>query len=378
LRIATGGTGMLPEGALHPDLVRRLADEAGKIAQRVLTICIRALDYLPPVDVTFGDYIRGLITADHDLAPDDTRNYRIALIGAFRNRGIYPRDVRTQSVESLRWRPPDDAEQGLLQALLPPLAVLRVIADAHEFAGGDRFGEQGWQAMTAPRDLGASQMIDVPAMSEQLLQAYRHAAARRRGLDDSLERASRSGGALPEGRRRREEHLRERQFAWFLHQCLYTQARREIAPGDRERVTRELGIDLFNDNLKFEVHAVRPATRVRPDGRTKTELLVLITQRAMRDLAVASEWSDRPDLRYRFRGGVTLLIDPETGAIRYAISKSIYARGRQARQEEFLTDRLEREGLHARGRYSVWQAGEAAAPQEPFRMLHRGELWEPW
>ena len=57
LRIASGGTGILADGALHPDLVGRLANEARKVAQRLLTIFIRALDYLPPVDVTFGDYL---------------------------------------------------------------------------------------------------------------------------------------------------------------------------------------------------------------------------------------------------------------------------------------------------------------------------------
>ena len=34
-----------------------------------LNICIRALDYCPPVDLMFGEYIRALITADHDLVP---------------------------------------------------------------------------------------------------------------------------------------------------------------------------------------------------------------------------------------------------------------------------------------------------------------------
>jgi hypothetical protein len=103
LRIASSGTGVLPEGELHPDLVNRLASEAAKAAQHVLTACIRALDYCPPVDISFGDYLRAIITADVDLVPDDDMGYRIAFIEAFRRRGIYPRDVRTLSVESLRW-----------------------------------------------------------------------------------------------------------------------------------------------------------------------------------------------------------------------------------------------------------------------------------
>ncbi len=103
LRIYTGGTGVLPSGAIHPDLVRRLADEASKAARHVLNMCIRALDYIPPVDITFGEYLRGIITADFDLISDDRYNYRVAFVEAFRGRGIYPRDVDTLSVDTLRW-----------------------------------------------------------------------------------------------------------------------------------------------------------------------------------------------------------------------------------------------------------------------------------
>jgi len=103
LRIASSGTGVLPSGALHPDLVNRLADEAAKAAQHVLLMLIRALDYCPPVDMTYGDYLRALITADTDMVPNDDRGYRVAMIEAFRRRGIYPTDVRNLSVESLCW-----------------------------------------------------------------------------------------------------------------------------------------------------------------------------------------------------------------------------------------------------------------------------------
>ena len=112
LRIATGGSGELEKGDLHPDLVQRLAQEASKAASHVLNMCIRALDYCPPVDLTFGEYLRALITADMDLIPEDEHGYRVAFIEAFRRRGIYPRDVRTLSEDSLRWAPP--AEDLLL------------------------------------------------------------------------------------------------------------------------------------------------------------------------------------------------------------------------------------------------------------------------
>jgi hypothetical protein len=106
-RLATEGTGVLSEGAIHLDLASRLAGEAAKASQHVLSICNRALDYLPPVDVTFGDYLRALITADLDLVADDTFGYRVAFMEAFRRRGIYPGDARSLSEESLRWQGPD-------------------------------------------------------------------------------------------------------------------------------------------------------------------------------------------------------------------------------------------------------------------------------
>lgn len=115
LRLATGGSGVLPDGAIHPDLVGRLADEASKSAAHVLSMCIRALDYLPPVDVTFFDYLRALITADIDLVSIDRHNYRVAFVEAFRRRGIYPPTLgegaavssRSMSPDTLRWLGPE-------------------------------------------------------------------------------------------------------------------------------------------------------------------------------------------------------------------------------------------------------------------------------
>ncbi|MBI4905335.1 MAG: hypothetical protein HY820_17000 [Acidobacteria bacterium] len=103
LRIATGGTGRLPEGYLHPDLVNRLAGEARTIAASVLRMCMRAFDYLPPVDITFGDFLRALVTADFELNPDDRSGLRRNMVEAFRIRGIYPEGVFSLSEESLLW-----------------------------------------------------------------------------------------------------------------------------------------------------------------------------------------------------------------------------------------------------------------------------------
>jgi hypothetical protein len=106
-------------------LAQRLANEAAKAAQHVLTMCVRAIDYCPPVDITFGEFLRAVITADCDVVADDDLNYRIAFLQAFRKRGIFPLDVRTLSVESLLWRGPHNDEERPSTALQSGLLGLR-------------------------------------------------------------------------------------------------------------------------------------------------------------------------------------------------------------------------------------------------------------
>jgi subtilisin family serine protease len=106
IRLATNGSGILPGGEISVDLANRLASEASKTAEHVLNMCIRALDYCPPVNLEFGDYLRAIVTADRDLVRDDNRGYRVAFIDAFRERGIVPYDIRRLAEDSLLWEPP--------------------------------------------------------------------------------------------------------------------------------------------------------------------------------------------------------------------------------------------------------------------------------
>jgi hypothetical protein len=107
MQIARAGGTLSTPGDLHPALANRLAGEAAKTAEHFSNICIRALDYCPPVDILFGDFLRALITADFDLVPDDKYEYRAALIEAFRLRGICPEGVTSYAEESLRWCSPE-------------------------------------------------------------------------------------------------------------------------------------------------------------------------------------------------------------------------------------------------------------------------------
>ena len=67
----------------------RVAEEAAESADYLLTMTIRALDYTPPVHVEFPDFLSALVTADHEIRPDDSKyRFRKHLIDSFRAYGI--------------------------------------------------------------------------------------------------------------------------------------------------------------------------------------------------------------------------------------------------------------------------------------------------
>jgi hypothetical protein len=105
--LATGGTGTLPVGDIPIFLLDILADEASKLAEQFLTILIRAIDYLPPVDVQLGEYLRAIITADRELVTSDPHRYRPTFTRVFGKYGLYPPGVRYLSEDELSWRPPE-------------------------------------------------------------------------------------------------------------------------------------------------------------------------------------------------------------------------------------------------------------------------------
>ncbi len=68
-----------------------VVDGAVETADHLLTIAIRALDYCPPTDLLFGDFLSAMLTADYELYPDDSRyGYREALRQGFRAFGFKP------------------------------------------------------------------------------------------------------------------------------------------------------------------------------------------------------------------------------------------------------------------------------------------------
>jgi hypothetical protein len=84
----------------------RVVEEGSEIADRLLTLCIRALDYCPPTDLQFCDFASAALTADWELNPVD-RKYQIrkALLNSFRAYGIEPSSNRQEGQEGA-WDPP--------------------------------------------------------------------------------------------------------------------------------------------------------------------------------------------------------------------------------------------------------------------------------
>jgi hypothetical protein len=80
--------GTFGRGMRNLDMV---VDEGSKAAEQLLTIAIRALDYCPPTDIDFSDYLTAMLTADAEVAPDDSRyGYRKIIRAAFESYGIDP------------------------------------------------------------------------------------------------------------------------------------------------------------------------------------------------------------------------------------------------------------------------------------------------
>jgi hypothetical protein len=122
--------------APRADVVPLLASQAQKVAADFLNILIRAVDYCPPVDITFGEFLRAMITADMVTVPEDLVGYREALVLAFRRYGVRVEGVPDLSEESLIWRGPERP--------LRPVEGLAFRDLRHTY-------EPGWQTTRAER-----------------------------------------------------------------------------------------------------------------------------------------------------------------------------------------------------------------------------------
>ena len=341
LRIASGGTGVLAEGSLHPDLVNRLAKEAAKSAQHVLTMCIRALDYCPPVDITFGDYLRAIITADYDLEEEDSRDYRVAFIDAFRKRGIYPQGIRSLSEDSLRYLSPDT---GLVQSSIDVLtAFLREFIKDMFFAF-DR---------------------------EKIFNVTQHYIT---GLSiDGNERTGLHRRILVKFRNEEFEKLTGLVF-------------RRGFRGFGIRPSRTYG----NEYPSYSIRSLKCASRVGPSGNKTNQVIITLTQRAhfnptkdksgkiqfLPDVPERKSTSGTDDLI--LYGGVTMIFDLDNFKLKYCISKPILDPDAPATNPKINLRRLNTlyrylyEDPSFSDPYSAFYTTQnRAGLMEPFSFLHR-------
>lgn len=287
-RLASGGTGVLPAGSISRDLVHRLATEASDIAEHLLHICIRALDYCPPHDVTFGDYLRALVTADLDIAPEDESGYRVALIEAFRARGIFPDRVNTLSADSLKWSPTafTRSQQLLLTWLAdemkPDIRLLAETNDRRELYERSNAAQQRLHRLLTHKQSRFSDS-DWEAFLNKL------------GLTS---RPVRTLFGRDSGKVRFVKDGRE----------------------DRDYVP------------PIEVHTIRPAFRSGRERRQVEQVLVTLTQRVTADIGTDGERK-----LMVFRGGCSLVFSfGALNTVDYVIQKNIRSHRRFSQQAEYL------------------------------------------
>jgi len=79
----------------------RAAEEGAKAATQLLTMLIRGLDYLPPVEFEFPDLLNAVLLADAEVVPDDDLGYRALMVERFAAAGITrPRDRVSNVLEA--------------------------------------------------------------------------------------------------------------------------------------------------------------------------------------------------------------------------------------------------------------------------------------
>lgn len=366
--------GLVPGNGLSPDLVGRLATEAATAADQVLRMCVRALDYLPPVDVRFGEYLRAIITADTDLVRDDPLRYRVAFVEAFKRWGITVPGCISMAPDSLLWDAPRPSDY--------PAILARAHAD---------FGIP----LADPADALACYFTDLLARL-QLGVAFT-TADEERPADEAAPKAAYSrtdyAPAHPGGRNLRDLAMRvvvdnQRAIHGWLTECtddrgdwetllglrLTPAASRVKADDPRAALWSIMGSrgdDAGHSPPKFEVLSARISRRTGPDG---FELHMLITDVVQRrrgyfdreDQAAAdrgethrfekdNRWNE-PD--FWFRGGATLHIDLRDGRLLRILRKRIDD-----------NDRLEAERAYRSGETTGEPAMQSS---EPFAFVHRG------
>lgn len=331
LRIASDGRGILPDGELDPDLKRRLAREAAKSARHLLQMCIRALDYCPPVDVTFGDYLRALITADADLYPQDDYGYRVALIEAFTAWGIRPKGMQIVTEKTLLWptieEASSDAETDFFEftedfgtLLNNPKMRSDAISKVSKAPDSD-----GYQMQLALEEVAR---LIAQALGEEDESRSKYKGQTMTRYFNQHEVMSRNLLELGLAADRKVEHLVRyfygELFWGMIHEQKHEGIYKLIGIDLREDAPKTINRSTYTGKPALQVHSVRMANRVGDRGQIEREYVVeLVQSRAgyfdPDDQAKADSIGMGKPRDFVARSGVTLLIDARSFQIRRII-----------------------------------------------------------
>lgn len=389
-RIASSGSGILREGEVDPDLIRRLAQEAAKSARHILRMCIRAMDYVPPVNVTFGDYLRAIVTADHDLFPEDDQSYRLAIIEAFTAWGIVPRDMPVVTEAALLWPLLRDATEDQIKAmeeLESDFGVLIARPDAvlDQFRG-ESISEASGAIMSRLESLRNRIGERLQASFETATSAGSSRHASTRLTDDQILQRNLLGSEFAHDR---EIAFLARQFYSQLFWGIVTRQKNPLLLSmigiNLGAVPATIGRSEVNGLPKIWVSSVRMARRIGKREQTESEYVVEIIQTRKGyfdpEIQKAADSGDRPALEqiwrakygakpirsdFIYRAGSTLLIDTKSFEIRRIIRTKYRA------DEDAGLDRMRRHLLRAgQGALNAFDGPGALKGTNAFAMLHR-------
>jgi hypothetical protein len=341
-RIASEGTGVLRAGDILPDLTNRLADEASRTAAYLLQACIRAIDYCPPVGITFGDFLRAVVTADTEYNADDPLGFRLALVDSFRQWGIHPEGMRSMSIEALLW-PSGHSLKGPVAAVDDSAVLKSLFEDIQEI------GSVAQQSVTPRMRSKGPISLKRWDLETDRYETWEGIGANSAALWSWLIRGS------------------GRTFAPILGLVI-------DGPNIPRTVYRSDGGG--DETPAVEVHSVRRALRRTQRGEIVKDLVIEVTQRRRgyfdkdvqqaEDMAPPGAVPAKADFIYR--AGCTALINPDTMEIRRVIrTPGTIADDRQLdRLRKYLV-----EGSEPQDSYFAARAGIDL--DEPFAMLHRDE-----
>ncbi|WP_420318992.1 hypothetical protein [Ekhidna sp.] len=336
---------------LHPDLVNRLSDEAAKVSGQILNMCIRAIDYCPPTDITFGEYLRAIVTADYDLVKEDKYGYRLAFIEAFKKRGIYPENVQSLSIESLRY---PEMDVNIRNA-----GLVSIIAD--------------------------------------FLRDYSNKIAYtvdRKDIYD-ITKAVIAGGNVND-EMRKKMGMGESSFISGLHRRLQVKF---VDNNEFVQITglvfngswQQYGIRTSRNRPSFQVQNLRLLSRVGPENNKTNQVVFSIIQRCgvimdgstYKGYFSPSSDDEVPeayrDNGYIFKAGATLIFDLDTKELKYTIAKKVLIWEGETQQFILNKEMIEKQWdymLESYGNYinefqQYFGIGFGVQPMEPFSLLHQ-------